>query len=87
MKTALWEQLERRDNLPEAAGWTGEPSEFIKSVGSGRSDRAERGYYFLRSLITYGLKGLSAYPACERPAAGGPGGGCIFTAGACGDAG
>lgn len=30
MKTALWEQLERRDNLPEAAGWTGEPSEFIK---------------------------------------------------------
>lgn len=89
MKTALWEQLERRDNLPEAAGWTGEPSEFIKkSVGSGRSDRAERGYYFPSQLDYVWLERfVCLYPACERPAAGGPGGGCIFTAGACGDAG
>lgn len=62
MKTALWEQLERRDNLPEAAGWTGEPSEFIKkaseaSVLIGQNEDI----ISLRSLITYGLKGLSAY--------------------------
>lgn len=62
MKTALWEQLERRDNLPEAAGWTGEPSEFIKKASeAGVLIGQNEDSISLRSLITYGLKGLSAY--------------------------
>ena len=62
MKTALWEQLERRDNLPEAAGWTGEPSEFIKKASeAGVLLGQNEDIISLRSLITYGLKGLSAY--------------------------
>ena len=62
MKTALWEQLERRDNLPEAAGWTGEPSEFIKKASeAGVLIGQNKDIISLRSLITYGLKGLSAY--------------------------
>lgn len=62
MKTALWEQLERRDNLPEAAGWTGEPSEFIKkALEAGVLIGQNEDIISLCSLITYGLKGLSAY--------------------------
>lgn len=62
MKTALWEQLERRDNLPEAAGWTGEPSEFKKKASeAGVLIGQNEDIISLRSLITYGLKGLSAY--------------------------
>ena len=62
MKTALWEQLERRDNLPEAAGWTSEPSEFIKKASeAGVLIGQNEDIISLRSLITYGLKGLSAY--------------------------
>ena len=62
MKTALWEQLERRDNLPEAAGWTGEPSEFIKKASEvGVLIGQNEDIISLRSLITYGLKGLSTY--------------------------
>ena len=62
MKTALWEQLERRDNLPEAAGWTGEPPEFIKKASeAGVLIGQNEDIISLRSLITYGLKGLSAY--------------------------
>ena len=62
MKTALWKQLERRDNLPEAAGWTGEPSEFIKKASeAGVLIGQNEDIISLRSLITYGLKGLSAY--------------------------
>ena len=62
MKTALWEQLERRDNLPEAAGWTGEPSEFIKKASeAGVLIGQNEDIISLRSLITYGVKGLSAY--------------------------
>ena len=62
MKTALWEQLERRDNLPEAAGWTGEPSEFIKKASeAGVLIGQNEDIISLRSWITYGLKGLSAY--------------------------
>ena len=62
MKTALWEQLERRDNLPDAAGWTGEPSEFIKKASeAGVLIGQNEDIISLRSLITYGLKGLSAY--------------------------
>lgn len=62
MKTALWEQLERRDNLPETAGWTGEPSEFIKKASeAGVLIGQNEDIISLRSLITYGLKGLSAY--------------------------
>lgn len=62
MKTALWEQLERRDNLPEAAGWTGEPSEVIKKASeAGVLIGQNEDIISLRSLITYGLKGLSAY--------------------------
>lgn len=62
MKTALWEQLERRDNLPEAAGWTGEPSEFIKKASeAGVLIGQNEDIISLRILITYGLKGLSAY--------------------------
>ena len=62
MKTALWEQLERRDNLPEAAGWTGEPSEFIKKASeAGVLIGQNEDIISLRSLISYGLKGLSSY--------------------------
>lgn len=67
MKTALWEQLERRDNLPEAAGWTGEPSEFIKKASeAGVLIGQNEDIISLRSLITYGLKGLSAYTRHEN---------------------
>ena len=62
MKTALWEQLERRDNLPEAAGWTGEPSEFIKKASeAGVLIGQNEDIISLRSLITYCLKGWCAY--------------------------
>ena len=62
MKTALWEQLERRDNLPEAAGWTGEPSEFIKKASeAGVLIGQNEENISLRSYITYCLKGFSAY--------------------------
>lgn len=62
MKTALWEQLESRDNLPEAAGWTGELSEFVKKASEvGVLIGQNEDIISLRSLITYGLKGLSAY--------------------------
>ncbi len=62
MKNTLWEQLESRDNLPEAAGWTGDASEFERKASeTGVLVGANEDIISLRSLITYGLKGLSAY--------------------------
>ena len=62
MKNTLWEQLEHRDNLPEAAGWTGVPSEFVQKASEvGVLSGKNEDVISLRSLITYGLKGLSAY--------------------------
>ena len=62
MKNTLWEQLERRDNLPEAAGWTGDASEFARKASEvGVLIGSNEDVISLRSLITYGLKGLSAY--------------------------
>lgn len=62
MKNTLWEQLERRDNLPEAAGWTGDVSEFDRKASEvGVLIGQNEEIISLRSLITYGLKGLSAY--------------------------
>ena len=62
MKNTLWEQLERRDNLPEAAGWTGDVSEFDRKASeAGVLIGQNEDIISLRSLIIYGLKGLSAY--------------------------
>ena len=62
MKNTLWEQLERRDNLPEAAGWTGDVSEFDRKASEvGVLMGHNEDIVSLRSLISYGLKGLSAY--------------------------
>ena len=62
MKNTLWEQLERRDNLPEAAGWTGDVSEFDQKASEvGVLMGHNEDIISLRSLISYGLKGLSAY--------------------------
>ena len=62
VKEELLGQLENKDNLPEAALWNGKPEEFdSKAALVGVLATKDEDIRSLRELITYGLKGLSAY--------------------------
>lgn len=62
MKRALLTQLTIDVSLPEAAHWDGEEAEFAaKAAGVGVLATENEDIRSLRELITYGLKGLSAY--------------------------
>jgi hydroxylamine reductase len=62
VKEELLGQLENKDNLPEAALWNGKPEEFdSKAALVGVLSTKDEDIRSLRELITYGLKGLSAY--------------------------
>ena len=59
---ALLAQVEHKDKLPQAALWTGEEGEFAaKAAQVGVLATQDEDIRSLRELITYGLKGLSAY--------------------------
>ncbi len=61
-KEALLQQLEDRSGLPEAALWTADPSAYMEKAKSvGVLATQDEDIRSLRELITYGLKGLSAY--------------------------
>lgn len=62
VKSALLAQVEKKEALPAAALWDGEESEFIKKAAEvGVLSTENEDIRSLRELITYGLKGLSAY--------------------------
>ncbi|MBQ7497684.1 MAG: hydroxylamine reductase [Selenomonas sp.] len=62
VKAGLLERLASRENLPEAARWTGRREEFeAKAAAVGILAEANEDIRSLKELITYGLKGLSAY--------------------------
>ena len=62
VKAGLLESLASRENLPEAALWTGRREEFeAKAAAVGILAEANEDIRSLKELITYGLKGLSAY--------------------------
>ena len=61
-KARLLAQVEHAEGLPEAARWTAQESEFgEKAARVGVLSTADEDIRSLRELITYGLKGLSAY--------------------------
>lgn len=61
-KQALLAQVENREGLPEAAAWTAPEAEFeAKAAQVGVLSTENEDIRSLRELITYGLKGLSAY--------------------------
>jgi len=61
-KQELLARVEDRTELPEAAFWAGEESEFDgKAAGVGVLATENEDIRSLRELITYGLKGLAAY--------------------------
>lgn len=61
-KEELLQQLEDKRELPEAALWTAEPSAYMEKAKSvGVLATQDEDIRSLRELITYGLKGLSAY--------------------------
>lgn len=62
-KAKLLQQLDNRENLPEAALWeSGSRDDFAgKAAGVGVLSTENEDIRSLRELITYGLKGLSAY--------------------------
>ena len=61
-KQALLAQVAHREGLPEAARWTAPESEFeAKAAQVGVLATQDEDIRSLRELITYGLKGLSAY--------------------------
>lgn len=60
-KTQLLNQLHDAANLPEAATWNGSGSWQEKSGSVGVLSTENEDIRSLRELITYGLKGLSAY--------------------------
>ena len=61
-KEKLLSQAGSMDELPAAACWTGEESEFAsKAARVGVLSTKDEDIRSLRELITYGLKGLSAY--------------------------
>ena len=61
-KQTLLAQVEHKDGLPEAASWTAPESEFTaKAAQVGVLSTEDEDIRSLRELITYGLKGLSAY--------------------------
>jgi hydroxylamine reductase len=61
-KEGLLDQVERAPQLPEAARWTGGEAAFeAKAAKVGVLATEDEDIRSLRELITYGLKGLSAY--------------------------
>ncbi len=60
-KTQLLNQLHDTSNLPEAATWDGSGSWQEKAGSVGVLSTEDEDIRSLRELITYGLKGLSAY--------------------------
>ncbi len=64
VKASLLARLGDTDGLPEAALWSGEDADFAaKAATVGVLARADEDVRSLRELITYGVKGLSAYTA------------------------
>ena len=61
VKVALLDQVEARDTLPRAALWDGGGSWEAKAAAVGVLSTQDEDIRSLRELITYGLKGLSAY--------------------------
>ena len=61
-KEELLQQLEDKKGLPEAALWNADPSAYLEKARSvGVLATKDEDTRSLRELITYGLKGLSAY--------------------------
>lgn len=61
-KEELLQQLEDKKGLPEAALWMADPSAYMEKAKSvGVLATQDEDIRSLRELITYGLKGLSAY--------------------------
>ena len=61
-KQELLTQVEHPDKLPAAAAWTADESAFMaKAAEVGVLSTKDQDIRSLRELITYGLKGLSAY--------------------------
>ena len=61
-KQMLLAQVKDKEQLPEAAGWTGPESDFeAKAAQVGVLSTKDEDIRSLRELIAYGLKGLSAY--------------------------
>ncbi len=61
-KNALLPQVDRPEELPAAARWTGEPAQYgEKAKTAGVLSTEDEDIRSLRELITYGIKGLSAY--------------------------
>lgn len=62
VKDGLLSRIKDRESLPEAALWTGTASDFsVKAASVGVLSTENEDIRSLRELITYGLKGLSAY--------------------------
>ena len=62
VKDGLLAKLASKDDLPEAAVWNGAPAEFAEKASQvGILSEPNEDIRSLRELITYGLKGLSAY--------------------------
>lgn len=62
IKKVLLLQLKKPEKLPEAARWSAAPSEFAaKAATVGVLSAKDEDIRSLRELISYGLKGLSAY--------------------------
>lgn len=62
VKQELLGKLENKENLPDAAFWNGAADSFdAKAAGVGVLATKDEDLRSLRELITYGLKGLSAY--------------------------
>lgn len=61
-KEELLQQLEDKKGLPEASLWNADPSAYLEKARSvGVLATKDENIRSLRELITYGLKGLSAY--------------------------
>ena len=61
-KTELLAQLDNKEGLPEAALWNGTVADYaVKAATVGVLATKDEDIRSLRELITYGLKGLSAY--------------------------
>lgn len=62
VKAKLMEQVSNPESLPEAAGWFADSSQYAaKAASVGVLSTKDEDIRSLRELITYGLKGLSAY--------------------------
>lgn len=62
VKQTLLSQIKEADSLPEAARWNGKETDYeAKAITVGVLATREEDIRSLRELLTYGLKGLSAY--------------------------